>query len=69
LTPLFRFEVFQTDPTSFTQTGARLVDAAQKSRIVFEPNLFHTSFANCAGHESALQFSHNRQNLTAYLKK
>jgi hypothetical protein len=39
------------------QAGTRLLDPAQKSRIVFEPiikrNLLHTGFANRASQESA----------------
>jgi hypothetical protein len=54
-TPLFSFDIFQTDPAPCTQAGARLLDPAQKSRIVFEPiivfdfcqrNLLYAGFAN-----------------------
>ena len=34
--PLFRFDVLQPEPTPGMQTVARLLDSAQKSRIVFE---------------------------------
>jgi hypothetical protein len=55
---LFRFDVFQTDPAPCLQAIARLLDPAEKSRIVFEPdlrerNFFHSGFPNCASHEWA----------------
>jgi hypothetical protein len=40
---LFRLEVFQTDHAPSMQTVARLLDPAQKSRIVFEP-IFKSTF-------------------------
>jgi hypothetical protein len=57
---LLFLDIFQTDSAPGTQAGARLLDPAQKARIVFEPiiprNLLHGGFANCARHESVFRY-------------